>query len=99
VVRACTWSHPSGSTSRQIQCARNQLNTALEYYVSLDGVVEEFELRYRSKKGRLVDYRYVVFKKDEVLNLGDGGPINCLWSGTYTRPGVDLISGKERNEA
>jgi hypothetical protein len=75
------------------------INTALEYYVNLDGVVEEFELLYKSKKGRLVDYRYVVFKKGEVLNLGDGGDINWVWRGTYTRPGVDMISFQERSEA
>jgi len=74
------------------------INTALEYYVNLDGIVEEFELLYKSKKGRLVYYRYVVFEKGEVLNLGDGGGINWVWSGTYTRPGVDMISFQKRDK-
>lgn len=74
------------------------INTALEYYVNLDSIVEEFELLYKSKKGRLVYYRYVVFEKGEVLNLGDGGGINWVWSGTYTRPGVDMISFQKRGE-
>lgn len=77
------------------------INTALEYYVNLDGIVEEFELLYKSKpskKGRLVNYRYIVFEKGEAMNLGDGGPINWVWSGTYTRTGLDIVSFQERRK-
>lgn len=62
------------------------INTDIDYHFAPTGVVERLSVKYNeSRRGRVIPYEVVVFRRGHLVRLGDGGYINWCFEGNFER--------------